>query len=722
MKSTLVRRAVTVGAVIALAATAAATANAVVQDPPGRAGSLVSFGPLMDNGFPTSYKDSNGVRLEACITAADPLCAAAAVPGVYDPNLPLSFPTNFPSEFFYQLSSAILPVNPANASEKLLVETNLEGGFAPPGTPVAGQQQVFARVRIKDVNVPNGTTWRITHPYGVDEITAGANGKAGIVETTDVGAIPGNFSAALGSRLGPFLKWDPNVGPAAPAGYIGDPGILHAVTGSPYNTNYIKVEQKNADGSYTLIGQWDNLFSLQGRLAVNSGVDVDAAYFSGGDSGGFLDVYASSDAGQSIVVSANAALGTPATPMREMQGRYYARIAVNQKIPAGTQIEVVNTGDKPVAKKTFTIQDQVDITGATYNADTQDLTVQATTTDLETGLDTPTLTAAGFGSTLPVPLVNGQATFPNVTAPPPFVKVTSSAGGSDTSTLTTSGAGFGALAPVAQFATPLTVQVGQPVALDGTASIGTITKYTWSSANGTMAVDPANPALATWTPDTVDPAAQVKLTVDGPGGTNTATNLVNVIPAAITTVDAGPAQTKTRGQVVTLAGTASGQSSVLWSQVSGPQVTLSSTTSLTPTFTYPKQALPVGPAGHINTGLVVDNSPIVLRLTATPNGGGTPVSSTVTISPTPETITPGTIRYRTQKGEWTAVTGTTDLKAGQTIAMVLGSDPANGKFIGQATVDAAGAFRSGAGRSRWRPEPRSASSARPAVSLPTGRC
>ncbi len=25
---------------------------------------------------------------------------------VYNPNLPLSFPTNFPNEFFYQLSSA----------------------------------------------------------------------------------------------------------------------------------------------------------------------------------------------------------------------------------------------------------------------------------------------------------------------------------------------------------------------------------------------------------------------------------------------------------------------------------------------------------------------------------------------------------------------------------------------------------------------------------------
>jgi hypothetical protein len=689
MKSKMVRRIATVGAVLAMTATAAATANAVVLDPPGRQGSLVSFGPLMDNGFPTSYKDSHAVRLEACITADDPLCAAAAGP-TYNPDLPLSFPTNFPDEFFYQLASAVVSPNQANPTEKLLVETNLEGAFLN-GNPAPGDQMVFARVRIKDVDVPNGTVWRITHPYGVDEITAGENGKAGINVTADVGAVAGNFSAALAGRVGPFLKWDPAVDPQAPAGYVGDPGVLHKVVGSPYDTNYIKVEQKNPDGSYTLVGQWDDQFSLQGRLAVNSGVDVDAAYFSGNDSGGFLDVYASSDAGQSIVVSANAAMGTPSTPMRELDGRYYARIAVNQKIPAGTQIEVVNTGDKPVAKKLFTIQDQVTITGATYNADTQGLTVQATTSDLESGADAPTLTAVGFGSTLPVPLINGQATFPNVAAPPPVVKVTSSAGGSDTSTLTTSGAGFGALAPVAAFVAPLTAQVGQPVALDGTTSVGNITSYAWTTNNGTVTPNAGNPALATWTPSTVDPAATVTLTVTGPGGTNAVTNTVNVTPAVVTTANAGPDQVKTRGQVVTLAGTASGQSSVLWSQVSGPPVTLSSTTSLTPTFTYPKMALPVGPAGHVNPGYAVNNAPVVLQLTATPNGGGALVNDTVTISPTPETITPGTIRYRTNNGDW-RVSGTTDLRAGQVIAMVLGSNPATGQFIGQATVDAAGAF------------------------------
>jgi len=691
MKSTMVRRALTVGAALVLAATAATTANAVVQDPPGRQGSLVSFGPLMDNGFPTTYKDSNAVRLEACITADDPLCAAAPSAS-YNPDLPLSFPTNFPDEFFYQLASAVLPVNPANASEKLLVETNLEGAFAT-GPPIPGDQMVFARIRIKDVDVPDGTTWRITHPYGVDEITAGANGKSGIVETADVGLVPGNFSGALAGRVGPFLKWDPADLPAAPAGYIGDPGVLHTVTGSPYGTNFIKVEQKNPDGSYSLVGQWNDQFSLQGRLAVNSGVDVNAAYFSGDDSSGFLDVYASSDAGQAIEVSANPTLGTPAVPMRELNGYYYARIAVSKKIPAGTQIEVVNTGDKPVAKKLFTIADQVLITSAKYNADTGDLTVQATSSDTESAADAPVLTAVlGFGAPLSMPLVNGSATFTGLTALPPVVKVTSSAGGSVTSTLTASGAGFGAVAPVAQFVAPASVVAGQSVALDGTASLGTITNYTWTTNDGTVTPDPVNPALATWTPTDVNPAATITLTVSGPGGSNAATNPVNVTAPVVVTVNAGADQTKIRGQVVTLAGTASGQQSVLWSQLSGPSVTLSSTTSLSPTFTYPKMALPVGPAGHVTAGYVVHNEPIVLQLTATPVGGGAVVTDTVQILPQAETITPVSARYRTGKNEWTSVSGTTTVHAAQTVAIVLGSDLGTGQFIGQATVDAAGAF------------------------------
>src|SRR3954464_6318538 len=127
MKSKYIRRAFTVGAALGMAATAAAAANATVLDQVGqRGGPFVSFGPLMDNGFPTSYKDSKALRLEACVTGDDPLCAAAAGP-TYDPAQPLAFPTNFPEEFFYQLASSVLPVNPAAPAERLLVETNLEG-------------------------------------------------------------------------------------------------------------------------------------------------------------------------------------------------------------------------------------------------------------------------------------------------------------------------------------------------------------------------------------------------------------------------------------------------------------------------------------------------------------------------------------------------------------------------------------------------------------------
>ena len=139
MKPTM-RRAITAGTVLVLAGTAAVvlevalpatriTAAAVgafatvITPTTPRNGSLVSFGPLMDNGFPTSYKDSKAVRLEACFTADDPLCPAP--PGSYDATQPISFPTNFPDEFFYQLASAVVPANPADATEKLLVETDL---------------------------------------------------------------------------------------------------------------------------------------------------------------------------------------------------------------------------------------------------------------------------------------------------------------------------------------------------------------------------------------------------------------------------------------------------------------------------------------------------------------------------------------------------------------------------------------------------------------------
>ena len=73
--------------------------------------------------------------------------------------------------------------------------------------------------------------YTITHPYGKDKIVTDEEGE--INYTEDIGA-GGPFSAALSSRIGTFLKWDPAVGPQAPAGYVGNPDVAHKIVGG-YN-------------------------------------------------------------------------------------------------------------------------------------------------------------------------------------------------------------------------------------------------------------------------------------------------------------------------------------------------------------------------------------------------------------------------------------------------------------------------------------------------------
>ena len=83
-------------------------------------------------------------------------------------------------------------------------------------------------LELKDYSLMQEYT--ITHPYGKDKIVTDEEGE--INYTEDIGA-GGPFSAALKSRIGTFLKWDPAVGPA-PAGYVGNPDVEHKIVGG-YN-------------------------------------------------------------------------------------------------------------------------------------------------------------------------------------------------------------------------------------------------------------------------------------------------------------------------------------------------------------------------------------------------------------------------------------------------------------------------------------------------------
>ena len=291
---------------------------------------------------------------------------------------------------------------------------------------------------------PRTARYRITHPYGIDEFSV--TDGAGINSTEDVGIAPGAFGGALRSRVGPYLTWDTfgSTGPdAPPKGYIGDPAVPHAVKGSPYGTNLVRVERKDASGTYQTIGTTTQ-FNVQGRLARTGGVDVQQATYRTMDDGTkVIEVFASSETGQAIRMIAPD-LGYKAITLEEddftvtaggsshQEGRYYGRFALKPGVAVtggadATKIVIQNAGDVPVSSKTVSLSDVVTVTDASY--DGTSLTVAANSSD-----SAAKLTVQGYGD-----LTGGSTSFGGVDAPPHVITVTSNEGGSATVPLATSG-------------------------------------------------------------------------------------------------------------------------------------------------------------------------------------------------------------------------------------------------------------------------------------------
>ncbi len=317
---------------------------------------------------------------------------------------------------------------------------------------------MFSRILVKVTNLDPNTDYVVHHPHGTDTLKSDANGL--IFVTQDVGAGSPNFADAMNGRYGPFLQWDPAVGDTPPAGYPADPAVNHKVIGSPVKDaagnrqNSFRIDGPDAGGPGVKTMTTD-LFSLTGKLATISGVTAQRAddHRVAGASGGTLDVFASSDRGQSIQVKGQ---GFDPVALREDgKGQYFARLAYTGATPASVQ--VVNAGDKPQTVKTIPVVDDVDAQAA-YDASTQTLKVTATSSNLD---NTPTLTAKGYG-----PLTGGTGQF-TVGAAPPEITVTSTDGGSVTVPVDASGAAFSAIGVVANAGPEQTVQQGQTVTLDG---------------------------------------------------------------------------------------------------------------------------------------------------------------------------------------------------------------------------------------------------------------
>lgn len=720
--STRSRRTVVAAAAAgALLAPLALAAQAAVVTTGTRSGSLVQVGPISDHGFPTWYRDSNGLRLEACWDFGDPLCAPLA-DEVPNPEEPVSFPDNFPVEHFYSMAAASVGAGVAGTVDVVM---NLEAAWAVEEVR-DGDQIVFGRVRIRARDAADGT-YRIVHPYGTDEFTAA--GGEGIDMTDDIGIAPGAFGGALQSRIGPFLVWD-TFGAATgapPAGYIGDPGVEHRIKGSPYGQDYVEVQRLDpASGSFQPIGRTD-LFAVQGRLAVNDGVDVQQATYRKVNGTTVVEVFATSEAGESIKMVAPG-LGYRSITLEEdayevatsatsshLEGRYYGRFGLKSGVEVtggadATKIVIQNAGDVPVTSKTIALSDVVTVSRATYDGAT--LVVEAASSDPAAGL-----TVSGFG-----PVTAGTGSFTGVDAPPHVITVTSSEGGSATVPLTTNGGYTAPDAPVAVVtATPTRPIAGRALTLDATESLDATRwefeqvppeGHTTVPASRRLTLVPgATDSIRTVTP-TLAGRYAFEVTAIGDGGRSPAQRIeVQVLAdTAVVAARAGALQEAQRGTKVTLDGSLSvGAAKYRWEQIpngsatsipADQKVVLSDPTAAKPTFTMPLNKLPAVP-GPNGTYTSVAPTPLRFQLTVTGVNGTVSDPHQTVVRPQPEKVLVAEARYRT-RGEW-RVSGTSSLPAGQQVRIVLHTrfagatdavavTGARGPVIGTATVDAAGAW------------------------------
>ena len=634
-------------AVVALAASGTFVANAATPPPAHNGGKdgLKQVGPIDEtNGYPLWFKDTNNVRLELCLDPSDSNCIMGDLP---NPGQPVSFPDNFPDEAFWSVADSSID---AGGGDQALLVTATEAAFgSADGLPAKGAQISFGRIRIRAAGLIDGADYKVTHPYGVETITAEAGAVKGINTTEDIGGLvpDGTFDATLSSKSSPFLKWPTG----APAGYLGDPTVEHAVTGSPYDTNYFRLE--GPAGSFTGSTQLcanpalgaspvatddcieSNQFSVQGKIATRAGVEVTKAYYANSGTGHMMDLFAFSEPGQNLIVSGS---GIPQTKMREdaSTGRYYARVFADGAPPA--DLAVTNKTDAPNSVDHIDAAmfgDKVHIGSSVYSNDDRTLTVTA-----ESGDDTAALKLDGQSADPTV--ANGVSTWtiPNVAVPPSDVLVTSNRGGVDSEDVVITGAEDPAAQVVATITGDTnTVQIGQAVSLDGLASTGTVTNYAWSVTPTTGASLTGTGAARTFTA-TAAGDYTVKMTVTGAQGfTSTDTFKITVSDASATPVaDAGPDQVgAVPTSTVTLDGTASKfASSFSWAQTGGDPVVLKNATTANPTFVVP-------------SATTSQNYTFTLTIK---DVNGTPSTDSVTVSTDPDDVTVDDAQYKRGGLEW----------------------------------------------------------------------
>ena len=337
----------------------------------GVVGQQATVGPInaITGGYPVWFRDNTGVELELCTdwldTAARDMCNF--VGNEADPTRALSFPDNWPGETFWFMGEAAM-LHPNGVGSMMLVLA-AEAAFSSGEVAIAGDQVAFGRLRIRFRDMPPGQKYTVKHPYGVNTVTTGVDGSVFVTE--DVGALttPADFSLALRSPVTTgFLRWGSE---DEPKFHIGDPSIMHTVTGSPYKFNEFHVCDVNTPEACFET----KLFSIMGKKRVTSGVEVLRAEIHTPATTGrrllrrslqavpsYIEVFASATPDQTLHVSG---AGIYSTKMTGEAGSdmYYAKVEIASSEPA--MITVSNIDDATSSE--LTVTDAVTITSVEYD-------------------------------------------------------------------------------------------------------------------------------------------------------------------------------------------------------------------------------------------------------------------------------------------------------------------------------------------------------------------
>ncbi|MBB6153543.1 hypothetical protein HDC30_000737 [Pseudomonas sp. JAI115] len=399
--------------------------------------------------FPLWYQDSNQLSMELCqsraassrVAASTPpayMCTLLPEPGIFDDSLPMVFPDNWPPEAFWFLAETTIPNNGAGFGMDAYV-AGIEAAFASEN-PTDGDQQSFARVRIR-VNVPVAGTYTITHPYGVETVNVTTPGRRAINITKDIGiGAPGDFSGTLNGAIGPFLRsingpyTEVNPDTGGVETFVGDPNLTEAVTGSPFDTNFVRIVGPSGAGTIQT-----NLFTVAGKVLDSrqqTHVDIDRATYRRTSAGVRAEVFAKADSSSTLCFRETVALlpGPPPTPCQtsltgDNTGLFFGQRLGSGAVPPVVVVTATNpAGTTRPTSVSAKLTDVVKVQTARYSWANHSLLIEATSTD---EVAVPDMVAQGYGRLSKTGTLQ-RITVADLTQPPATITVKSAAGGSDT--------------------------------------------------------------------------------------------------------------------------------------------------------------------------------------------------------------------------------------------------------------------------------------------------